>query len=61
MEGYRMEVEKELCESWRVWIDEKNHIVSFHTTENGLPLEITSREQYLKFIDEYSQNCYRFQ
>ena len=26
-----MEVEKELCESWRVWIDEKNHIVSFHT------------------------------
>ncbi len=56
-----MEVEKELCESWRVWIDEENHIVSFHTTENGLPLEITNREQYLKFIDEYSQNCYRFQ
>ena len=23
-----MEVEKELCESWRVWIDEKNHITS---------------------------------
>ena len=50
-----MEVEKELCESWRVWIDEENHIVSFHT------MEITSREQYLKFIDEYAQNRYRFQ
>ena len=56
-----MEVEKELCESWRVWIDEENHIVSFHTMENGLPLEITSRKQYLKFIDEYAQNRYRFQ
>ena len=31
------------------------------TMENGLPLEITSREQYLKFIDEYAQNRYRFQ
>ena len=24
-----MEVEKELCESWRVWIDEENHIVPY--------------------------------
>jgi hypothetical protein len=46
---------------WRVWVDTKRRIVSFHEEEGCQLLEFRSREMFLNCVDQYSNQQYRYQ
>lgn len=46
---------------WRMWVDTKNRIVSFHEQENCQLLEFQNHELFLRCVDEYSGRQYRYQ
>ena len=46
---------------WRVWIDTKRRIVSFHEAEGCQMLEFRSRELFLSCVDQYTSQQYRYQ
>lgn len=45
---------------WRVWIDIRRRIVSFHPEEGYCLLEFRSRELFLACLDEYTKKQYRY-
>lgn len=46
--------------TWRVWVDARNRIVSFHPEEGFQPLEFRSRELFLHCVDQYTRRQYRY-
>ena len=48
-------------EVFRVWIDAKQRIVSFHAVEGSQLLEFRDREMFLRCVDEYVHKHYRYQ
>ena len=46
---------------WRVWVDPKRRVVSFHPEEGFEMLEFRDQEMFLRCVDEYTQNQYRYQ
>jgi len=46
---------------WRIWVDTKRRIVSFHEEEGCQLLEFRSREMFLSCVDQYSGKQYRYQ
>ena len=46
---------------WRFWVDTQRRVVSFHETENCELLEFRSRELFLRCIDRYTEQQYRYQ
>ena len=46
---------------WRMWVDTKRRIVSFHEEEGCQLLEFRSREMFLRCVDQYSGRQYRYQ
>ena len=46
---------------WRIWVDTKRRIVSFHEEEGCQLLEFRSRELFLSCVDQYSGKQYRYQ
>jgi len=56
-----MEDETNQFEPFRVWIDSKNRIVSFHEVEGGQMLEFADREMFLSCVDQYVNMHYRYQ
>jgi hypothetical protein len=46
---------------WRVWVDTKRRIVSFHPEEGCQLLEFRSREMFLSCVDQYTGKQYRYQ
>lgn len=46
---------------WRMWVDNGRRIVSFHAEEGCQLMEFTSRELFLRCVDEYTQKKYRYQ
>ena len=46
---------------WRIWVDTKNRIVSFHEAEGCELLEFHSQEMFLRCIDQYTAAQYRYQ
>ena len=46
---------------WRIWVDTKRRIISFHEEEGCQLLEFRSREMFLSCVDQYSGKQYRYQ
>ncbi len=46
---------------WRVWIDNRRRIVSFHEEEGCRVMEFRSREMFFRCVDQYTQAQYRYQ
>ena len=54
--------QKNLAENlWRVWVDTRRRIVSFHEEEGCQLLEFRNRELFLSGVDQYTGMQYRFQ
>ena len=45
----------------RVWIDNKQRIVSFHEVSGFRLLEFHSEDMYMKFLKQYEKQEYRYQ
>ena len=46
---------------WRVWVDTRRRIVSFHEEEGCQLLEFHNREMFLHCVDQYTGMQYRYQ
>ena len=46
---------------WRIWVDTRQRIVSFHEAEGCELLELHSQEMSLRCIDQYTAAQYRYQ
>ena len=46
---------------WRIWVDTRQRIVSFHEAEGCELLEFYSQELFLHCIDQYTSAQYRYQ
>ena len=46
---------------WRIWVDTKNRIVSFHEAEGCQLMEFRSWEMFIHCVDEYAKKRYRYQ
>ena len=53
--------QKETIQVWRIWVDTNRRVVSFHEEEGSQLLEFTSRELFLRCVDEYAGKSYRYQ
>ena len=61
----RLEAEKKMEQRtetvWRLWVDTKNRIVSFHAAEGCRLMEFRSHEMFLNYVDEFTGKHYRYQ
>ena len=48
-------------QTWRIWVDTRQRIVSFHPEQGFEMLEFRDQEMCLRCVDEYTQNQYRYQ
>ena len=46
---------------WCLWVDTRRRVVSFHETEDCKLLEFRSQELFLRCIDQYTEQQYRYQ
>ena len=46
---------------WRVWVDNRRRIVSFHEEEGCKLLEFRSRDLFLSCMEQYTGKQYRYQ
>ena len=46
---------------WRVWVDNKERVVSFHPEEGFQLMEFRSKDLFLRCVDEYTCRQYRYQ
>ena len=46
---------------WRMWVDTKRRIVSFHEEKDCQLLEFRSHEMFLSCVDQYACKQYRYQ
>lgn len=46
---------------WRMWVDIKRRIVSFHEEKDCQLLEFRSHEMFLSCVDQYACKQYRYQ
>ena len=56
-----METKREKKNSWRIWVDTKRKIVSFHEEEGCELLEFHSREMFMNCVEQYTCRQYRYQ
>lgn len=57
-------MEKQMTQNeplWRVWVDTRRRIVSFHEEEGCQLLEFRNREMFLNCVDQYTGMQYRYQ
>ena len=53
--------EKEKRRVWRVWVNTRERVVSFHAAPGFQLLEFCSYELFLSCIDGYTAQRYRYQ
>ena len=46
---------------WRLWVDNQRRIVSFRQEAGWQLLEFRSRELFLRCVDQYTEQQYRYQ
>ena len=51
----------EPLELYRLWVDTRRRIVSFHPESGAELMEFRDREMFLRCVDEYTSQCYRYQ
>lgn len=54
-------MEQSIDTMWRIWVDTKNRIVSFHEAEGCRMMEFRSHEMFLNYVDEFTGKHYRYQ
>ena len=54
-------MEQEGGRVYRVWVDTQRRVVSFHEIENGEMLEFSGWELFLRCVDQYASEGYRYQ
>ena len=59
--AFQMEQTRVVDNLWRIWVDTKRRIVSFHEEEGCQMLEFHSHEKFLSCVDQYSGKQYRYQ
>lgn len=52
---------REKDQVWRIWVDTKQRVVSFHREEGFEMLEFRSWEYFQAAIDQYTRQRYRYQ
>ncbi|MCI9645025.1 MAG: hypothetical protein HFF97_09965 [Oscillibacter sp.] len=52
---------REDSQVWRVWVDTRRRVVSFHEAPGYQLLEFHSYELFLSCIDSYTAQRYRYQ
>ena len=55
-----METKREKKNIWRIWVDTKRKIVSFHEEEGCEMLEFRSREMFINCVDQYTCRQFRY-
>lgn len=56
-----MEQTTPVQDRWRVWVDTRRRIVSFHEEEDCKLLEFRNREMFFSCIEQYTGKQYRYQ
>ena len=46
---------------WRIWVDTQHRIVSFHPVEGFELLEFQDQGMFLRCVDEYTRQRFRYQ
>lgn len=46
---------------WKIWVDSDRRVVSFHEEADAKLLEFRDREMFLRCVDEYTNQLYRYQ
>ena len=46
---------------WRIWVDTKRRIVSFHEEEGCQMLEFRDREMFMNCVDQYTCRQFKYQ
>ena len=46
---------------WRIWVDTRRRVVSFHEEEGSQMMEFRSWEMFIHCVDEYAKRQYRYQ
>lgn len=58
---FSMEQNPAAATLWRMWVDTKRRIVSFHEEKDCQLLEFRSHEMFLSCVDQYACKQYRYQ
>ena len=53
--------EKSKPQAWRVWVDPRRRLVSFHEAEGGTLMEFRSYELFMECVGQYASRGFRFQ
>ena len=54
-------MEQQELSVWRIWVDPRKRIVSFHPVEGFELLEFRDRVLFFRCVDEYTRQQYRYQ
>lgn len=54
-------IQQETESLWRMWVDNVRRIVSFHEEEGFFLVEFHSHEMFLRCVEQYSVEHYRYQ
>ena len=46
---------------WKLWVDTQRRVVSFHEEAGSQLMEFRDREMFLRCIDGYTAQLYRYQ
>ena len=46
---------------WKLWVDTQRRVVSFHEEAGSQLMEVRDREMFLRCIDGYTAQLYRYQ
>lgn len=46
---------------WRIWVDSKNRVISFHEKEGSRLMEFQNHDLFLSCVDDYCNRLYRYQ
>lgn len=56
-----MDVTVQNSPPWRIWVDVRRKIVSFHPEAGFEKLEFWDQTLFLRCVDEYTRQQYRYQ
>ena len=54
-------MDQQAPQRWRIWVDTRQRIVSFHPVEGFEQLEFRDRELFFRCVDESPRQRYRYQ
>ena len=54
-------MEQQEAATWRIWVDTRQRIVSFHPVEGFELLEFRDQTLFFRCVDEYTRLRYRYQ